>query len=151
MPKYKSEIVNDSMNIIYQTSSEILPPCVATVGIFDGVHAGHRYLIEELKALAKSQKLKSVVITFAKHPRSVISPDFKPDLITTLDEKVAQIATTGVDTCIVLDFTFEMAQLSAYEFLNTILLNQYNVHTVPPIKYVPVSYTHLTLPTKRIV
>ncbi|MEI8085823.1 MAG: riboflavin biosynthesis protein RibF [Paludibacter sp.] len=118
------------MNIIYQTSSEILPPCVATVGIFDGVHAGHRYLIEELKALAKSQNLESVVITFAKHPRSVISPDFKPDLITTLDEKVAQIATTGVDTCIVLDFTFEMAQLSAYEFLNTILQNQYNVHTL---------------------
>lgn len=118
------------MNIIYQSSSEILPPCVATVGIFDGVHAGHRYLIEELKALAKAQILESVVITFAKHPRSVINPEFKPDLITTLDEKIAQIETTGIDTCIVLDFTIEMAQLSAYEFLKTILQNQYNVHTL---------------------
>lgn len=118
------------MRIIYHSSTDILPPCVATVGIFDGVHAGHRYLIEELKSIAKSQQLESVVITFTKHPRSVINPDFRPDLITTLDEKIAQISTTGVDTCIVLDFTQEIAQLTAYEFLKTILQNQYNVHTL---------------------
>jgi len=118
------------MRIIYQTATEILPPCAATVGIFDGVHAGHRYLIEELKSIAKIQNLESVVITFAKHPRSVINPEFKPDLITTLDEKIAQIATTGVDTCIVLDFTIEIALLSAYDFLKTVLKNQYNVHTL---------------------
>lgn len=118
------------MRIIYHSSTEILPPCVATVGIFDGVHAGHRYLIEELKELAKAKQLKSVVVTFAKHPRSVINPDFKPDLINTLDEKIAQIETTGVDICIVLDFTIEIAELTAYEFLKKILQKQYNVQTL---------------------
>ena len=118
------------MHIIYQTSSEILPPCVATVGIFDGVHAGHRYLIEELVSIAKIKNLESVVITFAKHPRSVIHPEFKSDLITTLDEKIAHIANTGVDICIVLDFSIEIAQLSAYDFLKTILQKQYNVQTL---------------------
>lgn len=118
------------MNLIYQSSSEILPPCIATVGIFDGVHAGHRYLIDELKSIAKVQNLKSAVITFAKHPRSVINSEFIPDLINTLDEKISQIETTGVDVCIVLNFTVEIAQLSAYEFLKTILQSQYNVQTL---------------------
>jgi len=118
------------MRIIYHSSTEILPPCAATVGIFDGVHAGHRYLIEELKSIAKIQNLESAVITFAKHPRSIINSEFRPDLITTLDEKIAQISTTGVDTCIVLNFTQEIAQLTAYEFLKYILQNQYNVHTL---------------------
>jgi len=118
------------MRIVYQSSSSSLPPCVATVGIFDGVHAGHRFLIEQLKGIAKSLSIESAVITFAKHPRSVINPDFKPDLISTLEEKISLIETTGVDTCIVLDFNAEIAQLSAYEFLKTILKNQYNVHTL---------------------
>ena len=118
------------MRVIYQTNTEVFPACVATVGIFDGVHAGHRYLIEELKAVAKVQHLDSVVITFAKHPRSVINPEFKADLITTLDEKIAQIEITGVDACIVLDFSIEMAKLSAYEFLKTVLQKQYNVQTL---------------------
>lgn len=118
------------MRIIYPTSNETFLPCTATVGIFDGVHAGHRYLIEELKDIAISQQLDSAVITFDKHPRSVINPEFRPDLITTLDEKIAHIATTGVDICIVLNFTQEIAKLTAYEFLRYILQEQYNVQTL---------------------
>jgi len=118
------------MRIIYHSSTDILPPCAATVGIFDGIHVGHRYLIDELKNIAKLQHLETAVITFSNHPRSVINPTFKADIITTLDEKIAQIATTGVDTCIVLNFTKEIAQLTAYEFLKTVLQQQYNVHTL---------------------
>ena len=118
------------MQIIYQSEINKLPPCAATVGFFDGLHAGHRFLIEELKATAKIQNLKSVVITFAVHPMKVLNSGFRPEILTTLPEKLTQLKTTGIDTCIVLDFTISMANLSAYEFLETILKEKFNVHTL---------------------
>jgi len=118
------------MQIIYQSEINKLPPCAATVGFFDGLHAGHRFLIEELKATAKIQNLKSVVITFAVHPMKILNSGFRPEILTTLPEKLTQLKTTGIDTCIVLDFTISMANLSAYEFLETILKEKFNVHTL---------------------
>lgn len=101
--------------------------CIATVGIFDGIHAGHRYLIDELKQLAKERNLLSTVITFSRQPRRVLNPDAKVDLITTLDEKLDLLRETGVDVCLVLDFTREIATLSAQEFITEILYKQFNV------------------------
>ena len=118
------------MQLIYQSEINKLPPCAATVGFFDGLHAGHRFLIEKLKATAKIQNLKSVVITFSVHPLKVLNSGFKPEILTTLSEKLTQLSTTGIDTCIVLDFTIGMANLSAYEFLETILKEKFNVHTL---------------------
>jgi len=118
------------MRVIYQKEIVNFSPCIATVGFFDGVHAGHRFLIEELKILAAEQNIESVVITFASHPRTVLNSDFQPELITTLPEKLIQLESTGIDTCIVLDFTAEMANLSAYLFLKTILSEQFNVRTL---------------------
>jgi len=118
------------MQIIYQSEIKNLFPCVATVGFFDGLHAGHRFLLEELKSIAKTQHLKSVVVTFANHPRKVLNPDFKPELLNTLTEKIHQLESTGIDGCIVLDFSLHLAGLSAYEFLKTILKDQFNVQTL---------------------
>jgi riboflavin kinase/FMN adenylyltransferase len=103
---------------------------VATVGFFDGVHAGHRFLIEELKGIAKLQDLKSIVVTFAVHPRKVLNAEFQPELLTTLPEKLTQLESTGIDGCVVLDFTPDMAKLSAYDFLKTVLKEQFNVQTL---------------------
>jgi riboflavin kinase / FMN adenylyltransferase len=118
------------MNVIYQNNTVNFLPCVATVGIFDGVHIGHRFLIDQVIASAKAQNLQSVVITFAKHPRSILSEDFHPELLNTLDEKIARLATSGIDTCIVLEFTEEMAALSAHNFLKYILKDQFKVNTL---------------------
>jgi riboflavin kinase / FMN adenylyltransferase len=118
------------MQIIYQSEIKTLSPCVATVGFFDGLHAGHRYLIEELKGIAKEQHLQSVVVTFAVHPRKVLNSEFRPELLTTLSEKLIQLSTTGIDACIVLDFSLQMAKLSAYDFLKTILKEKFNVQTL---------------------
>jgi riboflavin kinase/FMN adenylyltransferase len=118
------------MQIIYQSEIKTLSPCVATVGFFDGLHAGHRYLIEELKGIAKEQHLQSVVVTFAIHPRKVLNSEFRPELLNTLSEKLIQLSTTGIDMCIVLDFSLQMAKLSAYDFLKTILKEQFNVQTL---------------------
>lgn len=107
-----------------------LNECVATVGFFDGVHAGHRFLINELKLMAANQNKKSVVFTFAEHPRKVLHADFRPALITTLDEKLIQLDSTGVDACVVLDFSSAMSKLTAFEFLKNILFDQYNVRAL---------------------
>ena len=118
------------MQIIYQSDNVKVPACVATVGFFDGVHAGHRFLIEELKKNARSQNLKSTVITFAVHPRKVLHSDFQPLLLNSLPEKLIQLESTGIDNCIVLDFNVEMASLSAFDFLKKILSENYNVRTL---------------------
>lgn len=120
------------MQIIYHSSSSSVcfPPSVATVGFFDGLHAGHRALINELKTLAALSSQKSILFTFATHPRQVLNPDFQPDLLTTLSEKLKQLETTGIDVCVVLEFNAAMAKLSAFDFIKTILKEQYNVNTL---------------------
>lgn len=118
------------MQVISQSDIEAVRECVATVGIFDGVHAGHRFLIDELKVIAAQSQLKSAVITFAQHPRKVLNPDFKPQLINTLQERIENIATTGVDYCILLDFTPEIAALTASEFIQGILFQKFHVRTL---------------------
>ena len=119
------------MEIVYASDAAFRAnEYVATVGFFDGVHAGHRFLMEELTNIAAEQGRKSLVFTFSEHPRKVLHSDFQPALITTLEEKLFQLSTTGVDACVVLDFTEEMSKLSAYQFLHTVLFSQYRVRTL---------------------
>ncbi len=99
----------------------------ATVGFFDGVHTGHRYLLRQLNDLAASEHLPSTVITFANHPRTVLDTDFHPHLLNTMDEKIQQLATTGVEYCIVLNFTKELSLLTAREFMGDFLKKQLHV------------------------
>ena len=103
---------------------------VATVGIFDGVHAGHRYLINQLKAIAEVEHAKSLVVTFAVHPRKVLSADFHPELLNTLSQKISLLKATGIDRCEVLEFSIQMSKLSAYDFLKQILIGKYGVTTL---------------------
>lgn len=118
------------MEIYYSNKDFNINECVATVGFFDGVHIGHRFLLNELKTIAANQNKKSVIFTFAEHPRKVLHADFQPELITTLDEKLTQLHSTGVDACVVLDFSSAMSKLTASEFLKNILFDQYNVRTL---------------------
>lgn len=102
----------------------------ATIGFFDGVHLGHRFLIEEMKEIARQQNLPSAVITFPEHPRTVLQTDYQPKLLNSFDEKVQQLASTGIDYCIVLDFTVALSQLTAREFISTVLAEQFHVKTL---------------------
>lgn len=104
-----------------------LPKLAACIGFFDGVHRGHRFLIGELQAEAKRRGLKSAVITFRNHPRERIATDFKPQLLQSFDAKMASLAETGIDYCIVLDFTPELRDLTAEQFIQTILHDRANV------------------------
>ncbi len=99
----------------------------ATVGFFDGVHSGHRYLIEQLRDIAKREYLLSVVITFSVHPRTVLQKDYQPKLLTSFNEKLKLLSETGIDYCIVIDFSLELSGLSAQSFIHDILFKQFNV------------------------
>lgn len=103
---------------------------VATVGFFDGVHLGHRYLIDQVKKEAERTGLPSAVITFPVHPRKVLQTDYRPALLCGFDEKVELLSATGIDYCISLPFTMELSQLSAKEFMQKILKEQLHVNTL---------------------
>lgn len=99
----------------------------ATIGFFDGVHLGHRFLINELKEVAQARHLPSAVITFPEHPRAVLQSDYQPKLLNSFEEKLDLLASTGVDYCIVLDFTVELSRLTAQEFISNILADNFHV------------------------
>ncbi len=103
---------------------------IATVGFFDGVHIGHRHLIDQIKREAARRGLPSAVITFPVHPRKVLQTDYQPALLCGFDEKIEQLATTGIDYCISLPFTVELSQLSAKEFMQKVLKEKLRVDTL---------------------
>lgn len=97
---------------------------VVTIGNFDGVHVGHRKIFSKLLERAKKISGDAVVITFSSHPRKVLYPDMPLKIITTSNEKVNALFSLGIDNIILLHFTREMAQMSAREFYNDILITK---------------------------
>lgn len=94
-----------------------------TIGVFDGVHLGHKYLISQLKEHAKQRNLLSGVITFRQHPEELLSPQNKLPFLTDLPQRINLLKNEGIEVIIPLSFTRELAQLSAKEFLS--LLKKY--------------------------
>ena len=94
-----------------------------TIGVFDGVHLGHKYLISQLKEQAKQQDLLSGVVTFHQPPQEVLLPGAKLLCLTNLAQRVSLLKNEGVEAIITLSFTRELAQLSAGKFVS--LLKKY--------------------------
>ena len=94
---------------------------LVAIGVFDGVHLGHKYLISQLKELAGQQGCSSVVVTFDKHPQEVLKPNSIPSFLTDAAEKAELLSKEGVDAVIVLNFTLELSRLSARDFVNILL------------------------------
>ena len=103
---------------------------VATIGFFDGVHRGHRYLIDKVMEMAHAHAQQSMVITFDRHPREVLQSDYQPQMLTTLNTKLRLLRETGVDRVEVLHFTRELAALSAREFMAQVLKERLGVTTL---------------------
>ncbi|MDE7119185.1 MAG: FAD synthetase family protein, partial [Muribaculaceae bacterium] len=102
---------------------------IAAVGMFDGVHTGHRHLLSQLVAAAKKNNLTPAVITFANHPLEIIAPARAPQLIMDSTEKQRIIATETGGPVITLDFDQRLRQTSAREFLE-MLHNDHGVTTL---------------------
>ena len=96
-------------------------PSLITIGVFDGVHAGHRALLATLVKRAKAQGLLATVLTFDAHPRGVVRPLEEPATLMSLSEKIAALKACGIDEVIVLPFNHKMSQQSAKDFLTLTL------------------------------
>ena len=94
-----------------------------TIGVFDGVHLGHKYLISQLTEHARQQNLLSGVVTFRQHPQEVLSPRTNLPFLSNLAERVNLLKNEGVDAVIALSFTQELARLNAGQFVG--LLKKY--------------------------
>jgi riboflavin kinase/FMN adenylyltransferase len=98
---------------------------VLSVGNYDGVHLGHRFLLARLVERARQLQARSVAVTFDPHPTNLLRPGSEPRLITpTLDERLRLLATTGIDATIVFSFTPEFSQQSPESFARNILLER---------------------------
>ena len=89
-----------------------------TIGVFDGVHLGHRHLVAELKAQADQQGTLSGIITFSQHPQSVLMSQTTTPCLTTLAAKLALLKAEDVDEVIALSFTEELAGMDARQFIS---------------------------------
>ncbi len=97
---------------------------IVTVGTFDGVHLGHRKIIESLSNIASENKLRKAVVTFEPHPRIVLSDNNAGiKILTTLSEKINLLEELGIDIIYVINFTKEFASTSAIDFYKNILID----------------------------
>lgn len=105
-------------------------PVVATIGNFDGVHRGHRWVLDQVLARAHSLGLPSVALTFDPHPVRVLRPDAPHSLITPLEPRLDLLGTTGLDATLVLPFTPEFSHLTAEAFARVVLRDALHVQEV---------------------
>lgn len=108
-----------------------LPPdvlgTVITVGTFDGVHAGHRLVLERLAVRAEATGLRSVLVTFDPHPLEVVNPAAAPHLLTVGDEKLEVLAESKLDYLAILPFTPALAQYDAPTFVDAVLRERFGM------------------------
>lgn len=98
-----------------------------TIGTFDGVHLGHQFLINQTIKLAKEENLQSLVLTFKNHPRALLNPEYKPFILTTLEQKIELINELGADKVEVLEFNQGISSLEPEEFVTNILIKKYHL------------------------
>lgn len=98
-------------------------PTVVTVGFFDGVHVGHQTVLRRAVAEAARLGVRSVAVTFDRHPREILTPGREPRLLTTVERKADLIAATGIDMVVVLEFSEAFSRWPAEDFVTRVLVD----------------------------
>jgi riboflavin kinase/FMN adenylyltransferase len=127
VPRRKGELLQGGAPVDRYDGVEAVPddqgPTVVTVGMFDGVHRGHRALLDRVAAEAAERGLPAAAVTFDRHPLSVLRPGSEPPLLTTLDGKVELLGQAGMDVVLVLGFTRELSEVGAEAFAAEVLFD----------------------------
>lgn len=103
---------------------------VATIGVYDGVHRGHRAVISKVRQLAEQRNMTSAVVTFDPHPASIVRPSAVPLLLTGIEHRLELLASTGVDLTLVIDFDKSRSEESAEDFVTEVLVDCLGVGAV---------------------
>ena len=98
-------------------------PSAVTIGKFDGVHRGHRAVIDRIRSIAAEGDLRAVVVTFDRNPLALLAPDKCPDSLVSVRQKLELLATTGVDATVMLPFDRALASVPATEFVERVLVD----------------------------
>jgi riboflavin kinase/FMN adenylyltransferase len=106
------------------------PGTAVTIGAYDGVHLGHRALLADLELRARAEGLSTVVVTFDRHPASVVRPESAPKALIDLDQKLELLADCGIDRTVVIAFDKERASESAEDFVNEVLVDSLRARLV---------------------
>jgi riboflavin kinase/FMN adenylyltransferase len=96
---------------------------VVTIGAYDGVHRGHLAVIAEVRRRAEAEGARSVVLTFDRHPASIVRPESAPKLLTDLDQKLELLEATGVDATVVIAFDAEQSREEPESFVTRVLVD----------------------------
>jgi riboflavin kinase/FMN adenylyltransferase len=99
---------------------EAVPGTVSSIGVYDGVHLGHRALLSQVRTLAEEQGLASAVVTFDRHPALITRPENAPNLLTTVDQKLELLEEVGIDYVYLIEFHDERSQTSALDFFDEV-------------------------------
>lgn len=114
--------------LVYLEEVERIENTVLTVGTFDGVHAGHRVLINRVITEAKERKARGVIVTFDPHPREIINPGASGiKLLTTLEERCSLLAQMGIDEMVVIPFDRDFSLLTSHEFVRDVIWKKIGV------------------------
>jgi riboflavin kinase/FMN adenylyltransferase len=113
------------MEVLYQPGDWRRPKggCVVTIGAYDGVHSGHRQLIDRVRAMAADLDATSAVVTFDQHPALVVRPESAPPLLTDLDQKLELLGGTGIDLTLVVHFDDSRSEESPEDFVREVLVD----------------------------
>lgn len=117
------------MKILYGPDFKIVEPTAVTIGKFDGLHAGHIKIINELLRVSKIDKLSSVIYTFDVNPKVVLKSEYFVPLMTN-EEKSKKISLIGVDYLIYENFNIEFSNMLPEEFVKKVLLEKLNAKVV---------------------
>ncbi|MBU4466182.1 MAG: bifunctional riboflavin kinase/FAD synthetase [Actinobacteria bacterium] len=119
--------------IVFRDPSEVpagFGPSVVAIGKFDGVHAGHRSVIERARVDAATGGARVVAVTFDRNPLSLLRPEICPENLIGVNQKLALLASAGVDATLLLTFDERLAGLAAHEFVEHVLVDSLGVRTV---------------------
>ena len=124
------------MKIKAASDYKLLSNSVVTIGTFDGVHIGHKKIINRLVNIAKQEGLQAVVLTFFPHPRMVVQSDTKIKMLNTIDEKNKLLEQQGINHLVIKKFTKDFSRLSAQEYVRKVLVETLHV------KHIIIGYDH---------
>lgn len=123
---------------VYTNLNEIAPlkNPVVTIGSFDGVHVAHRLILKRIIKLAKEIDGESVILTFDPHPREILNPGMKMELLSTKEEKIQLLDKIGIDNVVFIPFSLEFSKISSHDFIQHILYEKLNT------KKIVIGYNH---------
>ena len=99
-------------------------PCAVTIGVFDGVHRGHRALARRVVEIGRAGKLMPVVVTFDRHPVELIAPEHAPKMLSTVEERAQRFGELGIEAVVVLRFDEALRNVEAEDFVRDILVER---------------------------